>query len=296
MNSSTRFMLKTKTKPNENYFAVRDIIKEQKLHTFCEEASCPNKFECYGNKTATFLILGNKCTRNCLFCFIGNRPTGEIDWSEPYRVAEAVTKMGLHYAVVTSVCRDDLEDGGASSFAETIKLIRKLSPGCLIEILTPDFQGNEEAIQTVLQAEPDVFNHNIETVKRLYPEIRPQADYNRSMELLKEAKHYGLTVKSGLMVGLGENQQEIIDCMHDIRATGADILTIGQYLRPTPAHREVKRFYRLQEFSFLKQLGLAMNFKAVESMPLVRSSYKAFESYNKAGEWQWEKSEQAASP
>lgn len=292
MNSSTRFLLKTKTTPSKNYFAVRNIIREQKLHTVCEEAACPNKFECFGEKTATFLILGSNCTRNCTFCLISDQPPEGLDVSEPYRVAEAVTKMGLNYAVITSVARDDLEDGGASIFAEAIEMIRKLNPGCLVEVLTPDFQGNEEAIQKVLRAEPDVFNHNIETVKRLYPEIRPQADYFRSLELLKTAKHYGLVVKSGLMVGLGENQQEIIDCLQDIRATGADILTIGQYLRPTPAHYELKRFYRLQEFSFLKQLGLAMNFKVVESMPLVRSSYKALESFNKVIEWQ--QSEQAS--
>ena len=281
--SSNRLELKTKTRANRNYYLVRKILEEQKMNTVCQKAACPNIFECFGEKTATFLILGEKCTRSCSFCLIDSQNPDELDVAEPYRVAEAVAKLGLNYAVITSVCRDDLDDGGANVFFETIKWIKRLNPNTLVEVLTPDFGGNEKPLQTVLKACPDVFNHNIETVSRLYPEIRPQADYRRSLEVLRSAKHHGLVVKSGIMVGFGENQQEIIDTMHDIRATGTDILTIGQYLRPTPAHYEVKRFYRLQEFSFLKQLGLAMNYKVVEAMPLVRSSYKAHDSYLAVG-------------
>lgn len=292
MNPSSRLHLKTRSQTSKNYFETKELIKNKALHTVCEEAACPNKYECYGSKTATFLILGNNCTRTCSFCLIDNKGEYVTDSQEPYRVAEAVNKLGLKYAVITSVSRDDLADGGASFFAETINWVRKLNPNCLIEVLTPDFQGDEESINKIFKAEPDVFNHNIETVKRLYPQIRPQADYNRSLEVLSRAKQYGLPVKSGIMVGLGENQQEVIDTMHDIRATGCDILTIGQYLRPTDAHYEIKRFYRIQEFTFLKELGLAMNFKVVQSLPLVRSSYKAHESYLEVINWD-QKLEQA---
>jgi len=279
---STQFFLKTKQNKGKNYYAVKDVIKKLKTNTVCEEALCPNVYECFGRMTATFLILGNKCTRDCAFCSINKaREDLELDPQEPYRVAEAVVKLGLKYVVITSVTRDDLVDGGASFFAETISWIKKLSPRCLIEVLTPDFGGNQNALKKVFKAQPDVFNHNLEVVKNLYPKVRGQADYYRSLELLKKAKYNGLIVKSGLMVGLGESQQEIIDTMHDIRANGCDILTIGQYLRPTLKHHEVKRYYRMQEFSFLRQTGLAMNFKVVEAIPLARSSYKARESYEK---------------
>ncbi len=281
-----RTLLKTKTVINANYQETKKTIREQKLNTVCEEAACPNKFECFGIKTATFLILGKSCTRNCSFCLIEKQKDFELDSQEPYRVAEAVNKLGLKYAVVTSVSRDDLPDKGAAFFAETISWIRKMNPTCLVEVLTPDFGGDEKALQKVLDAKPDVFNHNVETVKKLYKEIRPQADYDRSLQVLYKAKQYGLIVKSGLMVGLGETQQEIIDTMHDIRATGCDILTIGQYLQPTKKHHDIKRYYRMQEFAFLKQLGLSMNFKVVQAIPLARSSYRAYDSYLKvdAGE------------
>lgn len=280
--TQTRIHLKTRSIANSNYYRTKETIREQRLHTVCEEAGCPNKFECFGVKTATFLILGNSCTRNCSFCLIDKADEFQLDSQEPYRVAEAVNKLGLKYAVITSVSRDDLPDKGASFFAETMNWIRKMNPPCLIEVLTPDFGGDEKALKKVFEAEPDVFNHNIETVKRLYPDIRAQADYECSLDVLHKAKQYGLVVKSGLMVGMGETQQEIIDVMHDIRATGCDILTIGQYLQPTKDHHEVKRYYRIPEFSFLKQLGLSMNFKVVQSMPLVRSSYRAYDSFLKA--------------
>ncbi len=282
MNTSARFHLKTKTVTNQNYFDVKKTLQEQNLNTVCEAAACPNKYECFGARTATFMILGKNCTRACSFCLIDKSEELNIDAAEPYRVAEAVNKLDLDYAVVTSVTRDDLPDGGASFFAETVKWIRKLNPNCLVEVLTPDFNGSESALKKVFEAEPDVFNHNVETAKRLYSKIRPEADYEQSLEVLRMAKQYGLTVKSGLMVGLGEAQQEIIDTMQDIRATGCDILTIGQYLQPSNSHFEVQRYYRVQEFNFLKQLGMTMNFKIVQSLPLVRSSYKAYDSYLEA--------------
>lgn len=253
--------LNIRDKINQNYYEMKDLIKEQKVHSICEEAECPNKFECYSSKTATFLI---------------NSEPNNIDTQEPYRVAEAINKLGLEYAVISSVNRDDLVDGGASFFSETTKWIRRLSPNCLIEVLVPDFNSSEVALKCLFRTQPDVFNHNIETVQSLHSQIRPQADYDRSLEILHKAKQNGLITKSGLMVGLGETQQEIIDAMQDIRATGCDILTIGQYLRPSAIanHPETKRYYRVQEYNFLNKLGMTMNFKVVISLPLAKSCYK----------------------
>jgi lipoic acid synthetase len=254
---------------------VRRIMDTLDLHTICEEARCPNVWECWNNRTATFLILGDICTRRCHYCAVTTgRPLG-LDREEPMRVAEAVQALGLRHAVITSVNRDELDDGGASMFVETIREIRRRIPTCAVEVLIPDFEGNEEALAAVASERPDILNHNIETVRRLFPSIRPQGKYARSIELLGRAKHAGARTKSGLIVGMGETMDEIREVMRDLRAVGCDILTIGQYLQPTKAHLPVVRFYEPAEFASLKEEGLALGFSHVESGPLVRSSYHA---------------------
>jgi lipoyl synthase len=245
------------------------------LHTICEEARCPNVWECWNNRTATFLILGDICTRRCHYCAVSTGRPGRLDREEPLRVAKAIEALGLRHAVITSVNRDELEDGGAEIFAETIRQIRRFTPTCAVEVLIPDFEGNQAALEVVVKEHPEILNHNIETVRRLFPSIRPQGKYARSIELLAYAKHMGACTKSGLIVGMGENRDEVREVMRDLRSVGCDILTIGQYLQPTKQHLPVSRFYHPDEFAALKAEGLALGFRHVESGPLVRSSYHA---------------------
>ena len=258
-----------------DYREIRRLTQELGLHTICEEARCPNVWECWNNRTATFLILGDICTRRCHYCAVSTGRPLPLDEAEPLRVAEAVKVLGLRHAVITSVNRDDVLDGGAAIFAETVKEIRKQIQGCTIELLIPDFMGS--ALDTVLDAGPDILNHNIETVPRLFPSVRPQGKYPRSIELLREASERGALTKSGLMVGLGETVEEVIAVMRELRGAGVLILSIGQYLQPTKAHWPVMKFYQPEEFRLFKDEGLALGFRHVESGPLVRSSYHAEE-------------------
>lgn len=258
-----------------DYQDIRRIMDTLGLHTICEEARCPNVWECWNNRTATFLILGDICTRRCHYCAVTTGRPGELDREEPIRVAQAVQALGLRHAVITSVNRDELEDGGAEMFVETIRQIRRLTPTCAVEVLIPDFEGNEAALAAVVAERPDILNHNIETVRRLFPTVRPQGKYDRSITLLDGAKRMGGRTKSGLIVGMGETTDEVREVMRDLRAVGCDILTIGQYLQPTKQHLPVARFYHPDEFAAFKAEGLALGFSHVESGPLVRSSYHA---------------------
>jgi lipoic acid synthetase len=267
------FKVRLRTGPD--YLELTRITQELNLHTICDEARCPNKWECWNARTATFLILGDICTRRCHYCSVATGRPLPVDLDEPRRIAEAVQALGLRHAVITSVNRDELADGGASVFVETIRQTRALSPGCTIEVLIPDFEGNETALRTVCAEHPEILNHNIETVRRLFPAIRPQGKYQRSIELLERAKQMGMTTKSGLIVGMGETSDEVRDVMRDLRAVRCDIMTIGQYLQPTKDHLPVVRFYHPDEFAAMKAEGLAMGFTHVESGPLVRSSYHA---------------------
>jgi lipoyl synthase len=263
----------------ENFKDLKQMVRSGRLHTVCEEARCPNIFDCWNRRTATFMILGDVCTRACRFCAVtSGRPT-ELDLGEPLRVAESVAELGLKHAVITSVDRDDLMDGGAGIFARTIRAIRLRSPGTTIEVLTPDFQGNLESVETVVDAGPDIFNHNTETVPRLYSRIRPKAVYANSLALLHHVKSLApnMVTKSGLMVGLGETEGELLDVFRNMRAHDIDVLTVGQYLRPSKQHAEVVRYYRPEEFARFKEQALAMGFGHVEAGPLVRSSYHADE-------------------
>lgn len=269
--------LKVKTPTHGRAVELAELVERERLYTVCESAACPNRGECWSRGTATFMILGNICTRSCGFCNVQvGRPT-ELDLEEPVRVARAVKRMGLGYAVVTSVNRDELADGGASVWAATIREIRAAAPGCRIEVLIPDFCGNEAAQETVFNERPDVLNHNVETVPRLYIPVRPQADYRQSLELISRAKAAGLATKSGLMLGLGEEINEVRQVMRDLRDAGCDILTLGQYLQPGPKFLRVERFVHPDEFTALAAEGAAMGFLKVESGPLVRSSYHAEE-------------------
>jgi lipoic acid synthetase len=272
--------LKVRIPAGPRYIELKNIMRDMELHTVCEEARCPNIGECWGHGTATFMILGDVCTRACRYCAVTSGKPQTLDLGEPKRVAEAVQRMGLRHAVVTSVDRDDLEDGGASLFAATIRKIHELNPDCAVEVLTPDFQGDESQLAMVMEARPEIFNHNIETVERVFRRVRTgRSRYAVSVELLRKAKEMfgdGLT-KSGLMVGLGETREEIVATMRDLRGADVDILTIGQYLRPTPKHVPIDRYYHPDEFASLRQEGLALGFSHVESGPLVRSSYHAHE-------------------
>ena len=261
------------------YAELKAMMRAKSLHTVCEEARCPNIYECWANRTATFMILGDICTRACRFCAVKTGQPTELDLAEPERVAEAAEQMMLRHCVVTSVARDDLADGGASIFAMTIRAIRKRLPLCSVEVLIPDFQGNRDALRTVMDAGPDILNHNIETVRRLSDKVRAKAKYDRSLELLRRAKEMrpDIPTKSGLMLGVGEEWHEILEAMDDLRAAGCDILTIGQYLQPTPNHLPVERYVHPDEFRALKEEGLKRGFRHVESGPLVRSSYHAHE-------------------
>ncbi len=269
--------LKINSAINEEYISVRKILKEKNLHTVCEEAKCPNRGECWRKKTATIMILGDKCTRNCRFCAIGTNPDGIIDKNEPRKVAEAVKLLGLKYCVLTSVTRDDLDDGGAVIWAETILEIKKQTPEVKVEVLIPDFQGNKEALKIVLDVKPDVLAHNLETVKELYSVARPAADYQQSLEVIRSAKKYGAITKTGIMVGLGETIEQMKELMKDAKNAGADILTIGQYLQPTKKHLKVEKYVTPEQFEDYKKMALEIGFQAVMSAPLVRSSYCAEE-------------------
>lgn len=277
--------LKVRLPTGPNFRELVGIMRAQALHTVCEEARCPNIGDCWERRTATFLILGNVCTRHCAYCAIAHGLPTELDVREPERVADAVRAMGLRHAVVTSVDRDDLRDGGAGMFARTIRLIRERVPGCTVEVLIPDFKGDPAALRAVLDAAPDILNHNIETVPRLFREVRRGGDYRRSLQVLARARAWGTRwlTKSGLMVGLGETWDEVLGTMRDLRAVGCDILTIGQYLSPGRDYAPIARYYHPDEFAALRAEGLAMGFRHVESGPLVRSSYHADEQVAAAG-------------
>ena len=275
--------LKRKLPTGPEYESVRGLLKKSRLYTVCEEAKCPNIWECFSQRTSTFLIMGRYCTRNCRFCAITHRPPVIIDPGEPVRVADAAQSMELSYVVITSVTRDDLPDGGAFHFAKTIREIRRRSRDTLVEVLIPDFQGDFNALQVVMEAKPDVLNHNLETIPRLYPSVRPGAIYRRSLDLLKQAKqiHPTIPTKSGLMLGLGESSEEIERTLRNLLYSGCSILTLGQYLQPTREHLSVKRYINPEEFDYWKETALEMGFSAVASGPFVRSSYRAKELYQK---------------
>jgi lipoyl synthase len=271
--------LKAKAPVGDNFHHLKKLARGLGLHTVCESAQCPNIGECWNHRTATFMLLGDICTRRCGFCAVPKGKPLPIDWDEPGRVAEAVAALGLRHAVVTSVNRDDDNLGGARIFAETIREIRLLSPECRVEVLIPDFQGSNEALRMVVEARPDVLNHNTESVPRLYRVVRSGARYERTLQLLENAKKLspGLVTKSGVMVGLGETRDELVEVFRDLGMRGVDILTIGQYLRPSRDHLPIARFYAPAEFDDLKQQALRFGFRHVESGPLVRSSYHAHE-------------------
>jgi lipoyl synthase len=269
--------IKVRAPGGEVYEEVRDLMRKQTLHTVCEEAQCPNIGECWGRKSATFLMMGDTCTRSCGFCDIKTGRPSPLDWAEPNRVAEAVRALGLRHVVITSVNRDERKDGGAPIFAMVIKRIRQLQPGCSIEVLIPDFKGSEEALKVVMDAQPEILNHNVETVPRLFKKVQPQDKYEWAMKTLRNAKQMDPLVltKSGIMVGLGETFEEVVDVMRDLANQGVDILTIGQYLQPSKQHLLVERFYLPEEFDRFEVIGKELGFKWVESGPLVRSSYRA---------------------
>ena len=273
--------LKVKFPSHKNFFHVSNTLKKEKLNTICQSAKCPNIAECWSRKTAAFLILGETCTRGCAFCAVEKGFPSPPSPDEPEHVAEAVSLLGLRYAVITSVTRDDLSDGGASLFAATIRAIKERTPGVKVEVLIPDFKGDEKALEQVSRAQPDILNHNLETTERLYPQInRPSENYNRSLAVLKKAKEMAAVTKSGLMVGLGEKKEEIIRSFSDLREVFCDLLTIGQYLQPSKTHAPVRKYYSPLEFEHLKRIALDFGFRDVESGPLVRSSYKAHKMYN----------------
>ncbi len=273
--------LKVKFPSEPNFFHVSKILKKEKLHTICQSAKCPNISECWSKKTATFLILGDVCTRECAFCGVKKGLPSGLYPDEPDQVADAAGLLGLRYAVVTSVTRDDLPDGGASVFAGTIQALKDKNPGIKVEVLIPDFQGNTASLETVIRAQPDILNHNIETTESGYPRIRRRVEnYRQSLKVLNKAKELGAVTKSGLMVGLGENREEIFRSFSDLRKADCDLLTIGQYLQPSRSHVPVRKYYSPDEFKELKRMALELGFKDVESGPLVRSSYMAHRMYN----------------
>jgi lipoic acid synthetase len=267
--------LRVKLPTGENYRNVRSLVDQHKLHTICESGSCPNMGECWGEGTATFMILGNICTRSCGFCAVQTGKPEEVDEFEPGRVANSVKIMGVKHAVITSVDRDDLKDGGSEIWAQTVRAIRQQSPGTTLETLIPDFAGKWENLEVIIQVAPEIVSHNLETVRRLTKQVRIQAKYDRSLEVLFRLKKGGMRTKSGVMLGLGETVDEVIETMQDLRAVGVDILTLGQYLQPTPKHLPVMEFIEPSQFEKYRILGLEMGFRFVESGPLVRSSYHA---------------------
>lgn len=264
--------------------SVRGLLADNCLHTVCQSAACPNLGDCFSRGTATFLIMGNVCTRNCRFCNIENGQPQPLDSNEPERVAEAVKTLGLKHTVITSVTRDDLADGGASHFTETVRAIKDVCPQTTIEVLIPDFLGNIDSLHTVLRSKPDVLNHNVETVPRLYPTVRPQANYKRSLTLLRDVKSYSPEIvgKSGFMVGLGETEEEVFEVLNDLREVGCEIVTIGQYLQPSAEHLPVKKYIHPDRFEDYKREALQMGFSYVASAPLVRSSFHAEEAFREA--------------
>ena len=276
--------LKAPAPGGDNYHNLKQLVRDLKLHTVCESAACPNVGDCWNRRTATFMILGNVCTRRCGFCAVQKGAPLPVDYDEPRRVAEACAALGLKFAVVTSVNRDDRKDGGAELFALTIRAIRNRLPGCGVEVLVPDFQGSHAAMDIVLEAAPDILNHNTETVPRLYRQVRLGARYERSLDMLEHVKRVrpSTPTKSGLMLGLGETIAEVLDVMRDLRAAQVDILTLGQYLRPSPKHLPILRYVSLDEFAELKRQGYAMGFRHVESGPLVRSSFHASDAVSSA--------------
>ncbi|UTR11626.1 lipoyl synthase [Evansella sp. LMS18] len=279
--------LKIKLNTNESYTGLKKMMREKKLHTVCEEAKCPNIHECWAErKTATFMILGDVCTRACRFCAVKTGLPNELDRQEPERVAESVKLMGLKHAVITAVARDDLKDGGAEIFAETVRAIRRSSPFTTVEVLPSDMGGKEENLRILMDARPNILNHNIETVRSLTPRVRARATYERSLEFLRRAKemHPDIPTKSSLMIGLGETKEEIIQTMDDLRAVDVDIMTIGQYLQPTKKHLKIKKYWTPEEFNELRDIAFSKGFKHCEAGPLVRSSYHADEQVNAAAE------------
>ena len=262
---------------------VKSLLESYQLNTVCEAANCPNRLECFGSKTATFMILGKECTRHCKFCNVTSNPPEEVMKKEPQNVAKAISELGLKHAVITSVTRDDLIDEGAEHFYQTVIEIRKLNPEISIEVLTPDFNGKRNLINRVIEANPDVFNHNIETVKSLYESVRPEADYNQSLEVIRIIKDINpkMTTKSGIMLGLGETENQVIQTLKDLRNAGCDIVTIGQYMQPSEKHIELVEYIHPDMFKRYEDVAYELGFLAVASSPLVRSSYKALESYQK---------------
>jgi lipoic acid synthetase len=277
--------LKVKAPGGPNYLRLKQMMRELDLHSVCEEARCPNVGECWEHGTATFMILGDVCTRNCAYCAVAHGRPPKYDIEEPERVGQAIAEMRLQHAVITSVDRDDLPDFGAYIFAETIRQIHARVPECSVEVLVPDFQGNEDSIRTVLEARPEIYNHNTETVPRLYKKARPGGRYPRVMEIFRLAKRIApdIPTKTGIILGMGETIEEVVAVMHDLRAVDVDILTLGQYLRPSENHIALDRYYTPEEFRYLRDVGMEMGFKHVESSPLVRSSYHAWEQVQAAG-------------
>ena len=277
--------LKVKAPGGRNYSRLKQLMRELDLHTVCEEAHCPNVGECWEHGTATFMILGDVCTRNCAYCAVSHGRPPSYDTDEPARVARAIAEMRLQHAVITSVDRDDLPDFGAYIFAETIRQIHAQLPGCSVEVLVPDFQGNEDAIRTVLEARPEIYNHNTETVPRLYKRCRPGGRYERVMRIFRYAKEAApdIPTKTGIILGMGETVEEVVSVMRDLREVDVDILTLGQYLRPSASHHPLDRYYAPEEFRDLARIGRELGFRHVEAGPLVRSSYHAWEQVQAAG-------------
>jgi lipoic acid synthetase len=277
--------LKVRAPGGSNYLQIKQLMRQLDLHTVCEEAHCPNVGECWEHGTATFMILGDVCTRNCAYCAVAHGRPPKYDIEEPSRVADAIGRMNLQHAVITSVDRDDLPDYGAYIFAETIRQIKQRLPSCSVEVLVPDFQGNEDSIRTVLDAAPDIYNHNTETVPRLYKRCRPGGRYERVMQIFRTAKRIApdIPTKTGIILGMGETLEEVELVMRDLRAVDVDILTLGQYLRPSDSHIRLDRYVTPEEFRRLKEIGMGMGFRHVESGPLVRSSYHAWEQVQAAG-------------
>jgi len=277
--------LKVRAPGGGNYVRLKQLMRELDLHSVCEEAHCPNVGECWEHGTATFMILGDVCTRNCAYCAVAHGRPPSYDISEPERVGRAIAEMNLKHAVITSVDRDDLPDFGAYIFAETIRQIHQQVPGCSVEVLVPDFQGNEPSIRAVLEARPEIYNHNTETVPRLYKKARPGGRYPRVLEIFRFVKEAApaIPTKTGIILGMGETIEEVLVVMRDLRSVDVDILTLGQYLRPSDAHIALDRYYTPEEFRFLKDAGMDMGFRHVESGPLVRSSYHAWEQVQAAG-------------
>ena len=277
--------LRVRLPTGENYDELKRLMRGKALHTVCEEARCPNIGECWAHRTATFMILGSVCTRSCGFCAVATGRPMAVDWEEPRRVAEATAQMGLRHVVVTMVNRDELHDGGATLFAATIRWIRRLSPECAVEVLTSDFKGSRPALKILMDARPNVFSHNVETVPRLYRRVRPQAIYERSLDVLSWSKEMRpeIPTKTGFMLGLGETKDEVVALLRDLRARDVDIITIGQYLQPTSQHLPIERYVTPDEFREFKAIGMEMGFRHVESGPLVRSSYHAWDQVKEAG-------------